>query len=136
MRLFVQILSLSDRYERKARLLPGLLLAAVPALTAGAVLQPFAAWYAAAGTAIGVEFLAAIVLGQLARARGRLVEEVLWKAWGGPPTTRWLRPWDHTCSDQQKAKWRAAIRRLTGLSLPASVPDGGTDHHLVRQRSA
>lgn len=132
MRLFVQILSMSDRYERKARLLPGLLLAAVPALSAGAVLQPFAAWYAAAGTAIGVEFLAAIVLGQLARAHGRRVEEVLWNAWGGPPTTRWLRPWDHTCSDQQKAKWRAAIRRLTGLSLPASVPDGRTEDDVDR----
>jgi len=132
MRLFLQFFSQSDRYERKARHLPGLLLAAVPALTAGAVLQPFAAWHAAAGTAIGVEFLAAIVLGQLARARGRRVEEVLWKAWGGPPTTRWLRPWDQTCSDQQKAKWRAAIKRLTGLSLPASVPDGGSEGDVDR----
>ena len=122
MRLLLQFFSLSDRYERKARLLPGLLLAAVPAVTAGAVLQEFASWQKAASSAVGVELLAAIVLGQFARARGRRVEEVLWKAWGGPPTTRWLRPWDQTCSDQQKSKWRGAIKRLTGLSLPASVP--------------
>ncbi|MGO9469253.1 MAG: hypothetical protein ACLQVF_34440 [Isosphaeraceae bacterium] len=132
MRLFLQFFSLSDRYEQRARLLPGLLLAAAPALTAGAVLQQFATWYAAASSAIGVEFLAAIVLGQFARARGRRVEEVLWKAWGGPPTTRWLRPWDHTCSDQQKVKWRGAINRLTGLSLPASVPDGGSQDDVDR----
>jgi hypothetical protein len=132
MRLFLQVLSVSDRYERKARLLPGLLLAACPALTAGAVLQPFAAWYAAAGTAIGVEFLAALVLGQLARARGQRFEEVLWKASGGSPAVRWLRPWDHSCSDQQKFKWRGAIKRLTGLSLSASVPDGGSQDEVDR----
>lgn len=124
MRLFLQFVSLSDRYERKSRLLPGLLLAAVPALTAGAVIHEFAAWYLAASSSLGVEFLAAFVLGHLARARGRRMEDGLWKAWGGPPTTRWLRPWDDTCSDQQKSKWRAAIRRLTGLTLPAAVPEG------------
>jgi len=122
MRLFLQILSLSDRYERKARLLPGLHLAAVPALTAGAVLQPFAAWYAAAGIAIGVGFLAAIVLGQLARARGRRVEAVLWKAWGGPSTTRWLRPWDHTCSDQQDRGTPYRSQGRSGDTIPISGP--------------
>lgn len=67
MRLLLQFFSLSDRYERKVRLLPGLLLAAVPALTAGAVLQEFASWQKAASSAVGVEFLAAIILGQFAR---------------------------------------------------------------------
>ena len=133
MRPFLQFFSLSDRYERKARLLPGLLLAAVPALTAGAVLQEFTAWYTAASSAVGVEFLAAIILGQFARARGRRVEDRLWKSWGGPPSTRWLRPWDQTCSDQQKVKWRGAIKRLTGLSLPASVPHGGSQDDVDRQ---
>ena len=127
MRLFLQFFALSDRYERKARLLPGLLLAAGPALTAGALLQELSAWYTAVGAAVGVEFLAAIVLGHYARARGRGIEESLWASWGGPPTTRWLRPNDTTCSDQQKSKWRGAIKRQTGMTIPASVPDGGTD---------
>ena len=132
MRLFLHFFSLSDRYERKARLLPGLLLAAVPALTVGAVLQESVAWYTAASSAIGVEFLAAIVLGHFARARGRRAEDDLWKGWGGPPTTRWLRPWDQTCSEQQKAKWRGAIKRLTALSLPASIPQGGSQDDVDR----
>jgi hypothetical protein len=125
MRLLLQILSLSDRYERKVCLLPGLLLAAVPALTAWAALREFTTWDIATVTSVSVEFLAAFVLGHLARARGRRIEEVLWKEWGGPPTTRWLRPWDTTSSDQQKTKWRSAIKKLTGLTLPASVPQGG-----------
>lgn len=133
MRLFLQFFSLSDRYERKARLLPGLLLAAAPALTAGAVLQEFTSWYTAASSAVGVEFLVAIMLGQLARARGRRAEDAMWKAWGGPPSTRWLRPWDQTCSDQQKTKWRGAIKRLTALSVPASVPQGGSEDEVDRQ---
>lgn len=132
MRLFFQFFSLSDRYERKARLLPGLLLAAAPALTAGAVLHGFTAWYTTASATLGIEFLAAIILGHFVRARGRRAEDEQWKSWGGAPTIRWLRPWDQTCSDQQKAKWRGAIKRLTGLSLPASVPQGGSEEDVDR----
>ncbi len=127
MRLFLQFFALSDRYERKARLLPGLLLAAGPALTAGALLQELSQWSTAVGAAVGVEFLAAIVLGHYARARGRSVEESMWDSWGGPPTTRWLRPNDTTCSDQQKEKWREAIKKQTGMAVPASVPEGRND---------
>ena len=43
-----------------------------------------------------------------------------------------FRPWDQTCSDQQKSKWRGAIKRLTGLSLPASVPPGGSQDNVDR----
>jgi hypothetical protein len=133
MRHFLQLISLSDRYERKAQLQPGLLLALVPALTLGAVLHGVLDWQGAAGSALGVECLAATVLGHLARARGRRAEEQLWKTWGGPPTTRWLRPWDRTCSDQQKSRWRGAIKRITGLSLPASVADDGGQEEADRQ---
>ncbi len=66
----------------------------------------------------------AIVLGQFARARGQNLEATLWDDWDGPPTTRWLRPWDATCSDQQKAKWRGALKRLTGITIPATLQVG------------
>lgn len=130
MRLFLQFFALSDRYERKARLLPGLIVAIGPALTAGALLNELSAWYAAASAAVGVELLAAILLGHYARARGRAIEPSLWQSWGGPPTTRWLRPADAECSDQQKSKWRGAIKRLTGMTIPASVPEGATEAHV------
>src|SRR5438128_2711790 len=105
MRLLLQILSLSDRYDRKARLLPGLLVAFAPAAAVGLVIQEASGWPAAVGSAAAVELLIAFALGQLARARGKRLEEPLWAGWGGPPTTRWLRPSDETCSDQQKSKW-------------------------------
>ena len=121
MRLLLQILSLSDRYERKARLLPGLVAASPVALTAAAVSGGVVPWYAALGVGAGAEVLLAFLLGYLARARGKAAEERMWAAWDGPPTTRWLRPADGTCSDQQKSKWRGAIKRITGFTIPAGV---------------
>lgn len=42
---FSNSFTISDRYERKARLTPGLLVAAGPALTAGTLIHELAAWY-------------------------------------------------------------------------------------------
>jgi hypothetical protein len=133
MRLFLEFFSLSDRYERKARLLPGLMLAATPALTAGSVSQELTSWYNAASFTVGIEFLFAVLLGHYARSRGRVAEDHLWNSWDGPPTTRWLRPLDRTCSDSQKSKWRGAIKRITGISIPASIPDGANQETVDRQ---
>jgi hypothetical protein len=127
MRLILQVLSLSDRYERKARLLPGLVAASPAALTAAALSAGTVPWYAALGVGVGAEALLAFLFGYLARARGKAAEERMWAEWGGPPTTRWLRPADPTCSDPQKSQWRGAIKRVTGLTIPASVTADRTE---------
>src|SRR5262249_4459483 len=127
MSLLLQVLSLSDRYERRARLLPGLVAASPAALTAAAVSAGTVPWYAALGVGVGAEVLLAFLLGYLGRARGKAAEERMWAAWGGPPTTRWFRPSDPTCSDKQKSQWRGAIKRTTGLAIPASVPADGSE---------
>ena len=121
MRLIVQVLSLSDRYERKTQLVPGAIAASPLAITIGTTAAIHLPWYGTAGVAVAVELLLAFLLGYLARARGRVAEAILWRTWGGPPTTRWLRPSDTTCSDQQKGRWRGVIQRITGLRIPASV---------------
>ena len=57
MRLLLQMLSLSDRYERKTQLLPGAIAASPLALTiatTGAFLMP---WYGTAGATVGVELV-------------------------------------------------------------------------------
>jgi hypothetical protein len=126
MRLLLQILSLSDRYDRKARLLPGLLAAFVPAVVIGLLLQETAGWGGAAGSA-AIELFLAAVLAQVARARGKRLEETLWADWGGPPSTRWLRPWDETCSNQVKSRWRGAIKTLTDITVPASIGGDRTE---------
>lgn len=132
MRLLLQILSLSDRYERRAQLLPGLIAASPLALTVVVIAGSALTWYETAGATAATELLVAFLLGYLARARGKAAEEVMWKAWGGPPTTRWMRPSDATCSDEQKTKWRGVLHRISGLRIPASVTADRTEADIDR----
>jgi hypothetical protein len=132
MRVLLQTLSLSDRYERKAQLLPGAIAASPLTLTiatTGAFLMP---WYGTVGATVGVELVLTFLLGYLARILGRAVEAGLWRDWGGPPTTRWLRPSDSTCSDQQKSRWRGVLQRITGLKIPATVTAERTEAEIDR----
>jgi hypothetical protein len=112
---------LFGEYGRRARLMPGLIIAlpltiATVGLTGDAM--PLAgligAWF-------GVWGCLAALLGLLARAAGTSIEPALWRSWGGSPTNRWLQPDDTTCSEQQKVIWRKAIKKLTGLSLRAAT---------------
>src|SRR5262249_25076210 len=132
MKSVLGLLSLSDRYERKARLLPGLIVALAPAVMAATAAHDLVTWYAAVGAGLGIELLLAFGLGLVARAAGRRLEEPLWESWGGPPTTRWLRPSDTTCSDQQKSRWRGAIKQLTALTLPATMTPSRTPEDVDR----
>ena len=132
MKSLLQLLFLSDRYERKARLLPGLIVALAPAITAATAAHDLVTWYTAVGAGLGVELVLAFGLGLVARAAGRKIEDALWESWGGPPTTRWLRPSDTTCSDQQKARWRTAIKQLTGITLPATMTASRTPEDVDR----
>ena len=132
MKSLFQLLSLSDRYERKARLLPGLIVALAPAITAATAAHDLVTWYAAIGAGFGVELVLAFGLGLVARAAGRRIEDALWESWGGPPTTRWLRPSDTTCSDQQKTRWRTAIKQLTSFTLPATMTPSRTPEDVDR----
>lgn len=132
MRLLVQILSLSDRYERRARLLPGLIAATPATLTVAAVTFGKLQWYTAVGLTAGAELVLAFLLGYLARATGKATEEAMWAEWGGAPTTRWLRPRDTTCSEQQKSRWRGVIKRIINLTIPASATPERDDAEIDR----
>lgn len=132
MRVLLQLLSLSDRYERKTQLLPGAIVASPLSLTLATLAITHLPWYGAAGVLVGAELLFTFLLGYLARVSGRAVETTIWKVWGGPPTTRWLRPSDKTCSEQQKAKWRGVIQRITGLRIPATVADDRPESDIDR----
>jgi hypothetical protein len=117
----LQLLNLTDRYERKARLLPALIVALPLAIAAGAAGAMTADWYSALGFGALMEGVAGVGLAHLARIPGTRLEAKLCRKWGGLPTRRWLRPGDTTCSEAQKSRWRGAIRTLTGLTIPATV---------------
>ena len=117
----LQWVNLMDRYERKARLLPGLIVASPLGVAAYCLTQDQAGWYKALGAGVALEVVLAVGVSYLVRAAGKRLEEKLKKKWNGFPTTRWLRPTDTSHSEQQKSRWRGAIRQLTKLSIPASL---------------
>jgi hypothetical protein len=112
-----------DRYERKARLLPALIAASPLAVAAFCLTQEQVGWWKALGAGVGLEAVLGVGASYLARAAGKRLEEKLKKEWNGFPTTRWLRPNDESHSEQQKSRWRGAIRQLTKFSIPASLGD-------------
>src|SRR5437879_4786781 len=85
---------------------------------------PTLTWYGGAsiGIAFGLAVLAAVAYA--ARAAGKRVEDRLWSLWGGPPTTRWLRPGDDHLAKQEKARLYRAIKSLTGINLNTTAKAG------------
>lgn len=123
MRTILEFLSLSDRYERKARLLPAFIVAAPLAITTLLAVPHLFDWTKGLIGGAALEVILGMVLGLLARVRGKATEDRLWKEWGGPPTTRLLRPDSTESSEEVRVRWRAAIKELTGMRLPASRSD-------------
>ena len=129
MKLNLTWLTLLDRYERKARLLPALLscwvcvpgvvslsstiLGWIPSLPVGGV-------FAAMG-AVGLAYCASVA--------GRLYECKLWPRWPDDfPTHRWLHPDDNSCSQQQKQLWYAAVKQLVGLDIAQAATQGDKEN--------
>lgn len=105
------------RYERHARLAPGLL-ALVPVsitlLTLGIADAP-------AYSTIGGLLVAAggpILLSNSVRGRGRLLQERLYGSWGGAPTTQLLRLRGEVVNSVQSSRWREHLGRLGGVEPP------------------
>ena len=114
----LNLLKLTDRYERKARLLPALLscLAGVPIFAA---LSPsILGWVKT--LSIGGVFVAvgAVGLSYAASAAGRHFERKLWPRWPyDAPTNCWLHPDDTHCSREQKQHWYEAVKHLVELDI-------------------
>ena len=109
-----------DPYERKARLIPGLLVA-LP------LLVPLMSVYGARHPVLtGVLGLlggcgAMYALASIARGRGKKLEEMLAKEWGGMPTTIALRHRDASALDSvSKRRYHDAIASKLGITMPTA----------------
>jgi hypothetical protein len=107
-----------DPYELKARIAPGLILAfaiLVDVAYAAPVLSSLPIFAAS-----GICSLALIYgLGNFARTRGDAIESDLWRSWGGPPSTRFLRYRDSSFGDDLKC----SIRNVVATTLSARLLD-------------
>ena len=128
----LDLLSLSDRYERKARLVPGLITAVV-FLPAIAVVSSEAFGFVTGLSLVGgVGVVGAFLLAYLASAFGRAYELRIWpRRPHDLPTNRWLHPSDETVSHQQKERWYSAIKEQVGLDIPAAAASGEAEQQRV-----
>ncbi|WP_186151745.1 hypothetical protein [Burkholderia gladioli] len=108
-----------DPYERKARVIPGLLVA-LP------VVVPLVCVYGAKNPLLtGVIGLlggcgAIYALASVARGRGKKLEERLVAKWGGMPTTIALRHRDKFLDSVSKHRYHTAIMAKLGIAMPTA----------------
>jgi len=124
-------LNLSDRYERKARLLPAvltLLLLAPPLIVLELTVSNWVGTLLGGG---GVSAVMAVALSHLSSAFGNRYQQYLWPLWPhDSPTNIWLSPDNSFRSAQQKKIWYGAIHRLTGLNIEEAIKAG--DHEELK----
>ena len=113
---------LKDPYERKARVTPGLLLA-LP------LLVPLVAVYGSKNAVLtGVLAVlggcgAVFALANIARGRGKSLEEALVRRWGGLPTTILLRHRNDVFDRYTKERYHEAIRTKLGIPIPSAAEE-------------
>jgi hypothetical protein len=108
-----------DPYERKARLLPGLLVLGPFVLALGCQFGLKHPVLAAAGTVLGA-CGSMYALASVVRGRGKALEEKLVREWGGMPTTIALRHSDNFLDSISKQRYHDLIRTKLGIPMPSA----------------
>ena len=117
----LQFLKVADSYERKARFFPAFIVVLPIVVFVMSLNLPDEGWVMKLLVAGGAGGALVVALAQMASAAGNRFGEKFWRPHGGLPTVRWLRASDTTHSSQQKQQWYVAIKKLTGLDIPATV---------------
>lgn len=127
-----------DPYERKARVIPGLLVA-LPLLVP--LLCVYGAKHPVLTSVIGLlaGCGAIYALASVARGLGKKVEEELVKEWGGLPTTLALRHRDKSLDKVSKKAYHDLIESKLGITVPtkeeeAADPDGADEVYVGATR--
>ena len=124
--------NLSSHYERKARLLPGLLCVMTLLPVGAAFGTPLGSWMSLLATGLGIWAVCGVGLSHLSSAGGNIYQEKLWPRWPyDAPTNLWLHPNNRTSSAQQKKQVNDAIKRLTSLDIEAAVQLGPDEVEAV-----
>lgn len=127
----LNFLKVADSYERKARFFPAFIVVLPIIAFVMSLNLRGEGWVMKLLVAGGAGSALVVALAQMASAAGNRFGEKFWKQRGGLPTVRWLRASDTTHSSQQKEQWFAAIKKLTGLDIPAAVAIRPTEEDAI-----
>lgn len=106
-----------DKYEIKARILPGILLCVPVLITIGAIGIEKFDWLTSILGSTTIMLTMSYGLSMFMRAGGIKLQEKSWIKWGGPPSTRFLRWRDKTLSDQKKKIIHEKVKKDFGIEL-------------------
>ncbi len=112
----------TDPYERQARLYPALL-AGLPVIVMMTVLYGSNSVVTAAST-VAASCGGLYLLANIARERGRCLEPILFKSWGGKPTTQLLRHRDKTIEGPTKRRYHAFLAGKINIEFPDETAEG------------
>ncbi|MBU4185546.1 MAG: hypothetical protein KKI12_08370 [Proteobacteria bacterium] len=114
----IDLTKISDPYERRARIYPGLI-CLFPIIITVFIVSPkiFHLWSSLAALAVSFGLLQ--LLAHIARDRGKYLEVMLLKEWGGMPSIRFLRFRDQTIPKPAKKRYHAILSEQTGIDLPS-----------------
>jgi len=108
----------TDPYNRRARLQPALI-AIVPVLVVGLLLYPEIEAHAVTIVTILAYFGGSIWLTQIGRERGKRIEPLLFKAWGGKPSVAVIRHRDGRLNPATKARYHDFLaKNVPHFKLP------------------
>lgn len=111
------VASITDPYERQARLWPALLALLPLFITVGTIYGPRVSTLANAVTLI-IACGGLYLLAQMSRDRGKALEARLFAAWGGKPTTQLLRHRNPTIEATTKSRYHTFLSRKLAQAFP------------------
>lgn len=113
----IDLTKVTDPYERKARIYPGLI-CLFPIIITVFTVSPeiFRLWSSLATLAISFGLLQ--LLASIARDRGKELEPSLFKEWGGMPSVKILRYSDQTIPKAAKERYHKVLSTQTGIHPP------------------
>lgn len=119
---------ITDGYVRKARLAPALLTVLV-LVPAGILFSlPALGWAVGLTTGAGLAAAVAIGLSQLSSAMGNRYQRKVYPRWPfDSPTNQRLCPFEGAASKQQKSRWYASVKSITGLDVLDCPVDDRTE---------
>lgn len=122
-----------DPYDRRARTLPALL-CSLPALMVLVLVYPAYVQWQQAVFGVLVWCGGFFLLSRISRDAGRRIQDRLFAAWSGAPTTQLLRHRDRRIDTYSKQALHAKLAGLTGIPMPTvrleqDDPDGADESY-------